>query len=298
MNFEQMEYIKEIVNTKSISLAAQNLHISQSAISQSLFQLEKELEVKLFKRSRMGTIPTEDGRNIIRKALEIVRKVEEIKTEAEIINSSLKGELKIAFSPSALAGFLPYALSSFKRDFPQIKINLIETYRNTIIEKINNNIIDLGFIPVNTHTKKEALANVNFKYLDYGGEMKIILSKNSPLAYGDAVSIEDLLNYPIVIYSSEFCEKLLKPLKKKNLSINVLFTTTNSELIKKTVAEGLAFSILPSSMLRDDPYVESQRIIPISLIDREFDSDFKFACIYSKKSGNKRIIDNFLNYLL
>lgn len=298
MNFEQMEYIKEIVNTKSISLAAQNLHISQSAISQSLFQLEKELEVKLFKRSRMGTIPTEDGRNIIRKALEIVRKVEEIKTEAQIMNSSLKGELKIAFSPSALAGFLPYALSSFKRDFPQIKINLIETYRNTIIEKINNNIIDLGFIPVNKHTKKEALANVNFKYLDYGGEMKIILSKNSPLAYGDAVSIEDLLNYPIIIYSSEFCEKLLKPLKKKNISINVLFTTTNSELIKKTVAEGLAFSILPSSMLRDDPYVESQRIIPISLIDREFDSDFKFACIYSKKSGNKRIIDNFLNYLL
>ncbi|WP_315067289.1 LysR family transcriptional regulator [uncultured Clostridium sp.] len=298
MNFEQMEYIKEIVNTKSISLAAQNLHISQSAISQSLFQLEKELEVKLFKRSLMGTIPTEDGRNIIRKALEIVRKVEEIKTESQIINSSLKGELKIAFSPSALAGFLPYALSSFKRDFPQIKINLIETYRNTIIEKINNNIIDLGFIPVNKHTKKESLANVNFKYLDYGGEMKIILSKNSPLAYGDAVSIEDLLNYPIVIYSSEFCEKLLKPLKKKNLSINVLFTTTNSELIKKTVAEGLAFSILPSSMLRDDPYVESQRIIPISLIDREFDSDFKFACIYSKKSGNKRIIDNFLNYLL
>ncbi|OOM80388.1 LysR family transcriptional regulator [Clostridium sp. BL-8] len=298
MNFEQMEYIKEIVNTKSISLAAQNLHISQSAISQSLFQLEKELEVKLFKRSRMGTIPTEDGRNIIRKALEIVRKVEEIKTESQIINSSLKGELKIAFSPSALAGFLPYALSSFKRDFPQIKINLIETYRNTIIEKINNNIIDLGFIPVNKHAKKEALANVNFKYLDYGGEMKIILSKNSPLAYGDAVSIEDLLNYPIVIYSSEFCEKLLKPLKKKNMSINVLFTTTNSELIKKTVAEGLAFSILPSSMLRDDPYVESQRIIPISLIDREFDSDFKFACIYSKKSGNKRIVDNFLNYLL
>ncbi len=298
MNFEQMEYIKEIVNTKSISLAAQNLHISQSAISQSLFQLEKELEVKLFKRSRMGTIPTEDGRNIIRKALEIVRKVDEIKTEAQIINSSLKGELKIAFSPSALAGFLPYALSSFKRDFPQIKINLIETYRNTIIEKINNNIIDLGFIPVNKHTKKEALANVNFKYLDYGGEMKIILSKNSPLAYGDAVSIEDLFNYPIVIYSSEFCEKVLKPLKKKNISINVLFTTTNSELIKKTVAEGLAFSILPSSMLRDDPYVESQRIIPISLIDREFDSDFKFACIYSKKSGNKRIVDNFLNYLL
>jgi DNA-binding transcriptional LysR family regulator len=298
MNFEQMEYIKEIISTKSISLAAQNLHISQSAISQSLVQLEKELEVKLFKRSRIGTIPTEDGRNIIRKALEIVRKVEEIKTEAQIINSSLKGELKIAFSPSSLAGFLPYALSSFKRDFPQIKINLIETYRNTIIEKINNNIIDLGFIPINKHTKKETLDNVNCKYLDYGGEMKIILSKNSPLAYGDTVSIEDLFNYPIVIYSSEFCEKLLKPLKKKNVFINVLFTTTNSELIKKTVAEGLAFSILPSSMLIDDPYVESQRIVPISLIDYEFDSDFKFACIYSKGSGNKRIINNFLNYLL
>ena len=59
MNFEQLEYIKEVIETKSMSIAAENLHVTQSAISQSISLLEKEFGVQLFKRSRNGTIPTE-----------------------------------------------------------------------------------------------------------------------------------------------------------------------------------------------------------------------------------------------
>ncbi|MFJ8527537.1 LysR family transcriptional regulator [Bacillus sp. NPDC094106] len=74
MNLEQMEYIKEISRTQSISLAAKNLHVSQAAVSQSISLLERELGVKLFIRSRLGTTPTKEGKNIIRKALEIIKR--------------------------------------------------------------------------------------------------------------------------------------------------------------------------------------------------------------------------------
>src|SRR5437868_2594323 len=100
MNFEQLEYIKEVMETRSMSIAAENLHVSQSAISQSISLLEKEFGVQIFKRSRLGTIATEEGKKIIRKILEVLKKANELKEEVHSITSSYSGELKIASSHS------------------------------------------------------------------------------------------------------------------------------------------------------------------------------------------------------
>lgn len=96
MNIEQLEVVKEVFETNSMSLAAQNLHVSQSAISQSISLLEKEIGIPLFKRSRNGTVPTEDGTTIIKIILEILMKVDEIKDEVQSITSVYRGELIIA----------------------------------------------------------------------------------------------------------------------------------------------------------------------------------------------------------
>lgn len=100
-----MEYIKEIVNIKSISLASQNILISQSAIV-SHYRYWK--------------------------------KVDEIKEEAKSINSYYKGELKIAATPSLIMTLLPHTLSLLKKDFPKIKVTIIETDANSTMEKVNS----------------------------------------------------------------------------------------------------------------------------------------------------------------
>ncbi|MDW4285872.1 LysR family transcriptional regulator, partial [Staphylococcus saprophyticus] len=62
MNFEQLAYVKKIYETESIVHASETMHISQSAMSQSIANLEAELGYKLFDRSRKGTLPTEVGK--------------------------------------------------------------------------------------------------------------------------------------------------------------------------------------------------------------------------------------------
>lgn len=66
MNLEQLMYVVELSKSKSLSEAAANLHISQSALSQSITSLEKELGLKLFRRARTGTLPTAEGASIIK----------------------------------------------------------------------------------------------------------------------------------------------------------------------------------------------------------------------------------------
>src|SRR3954465_14477139 len=126
MNFEQLEYIKEVIETRSMSIAAKNLHVTQSAISQSISLLEKEFGVQIFKRSRNGTIPTDEGKGIITKVLEILKKADELKEEVQSLTSSYNGELKIATIPSIFMTTLPKTLSKFKIDFPQIKVTIME----------------------------------------------------------------------------------------------------------------------------------------------------------------------------
>ncbi len=79
MNIEQLEYVIEVAKQGTISKAAEKLHVSHSAISQSLSSLESELGLIIFKRSRSGTICTEEGKKVLDLAYEVYYKVQELK---------------------------------------------------------------------------------------------------------------------------------------------------------------------------------------------------------------------------
>ncbi|WP_397538328.1 LysR family transcriptional regulator [Rummeliibacillus pycnus] len=296
MNLEQMEYIKEIIHTKSISIAAQNLHVSQSAISQSIALLEKELGIRLFKRSRFGTTPTEEAQTIIHKALLIAENIEKIKEDAQTITSSFKGELKIAAIPS-LMNYLPKILSLFKKDFPQIKVTVIEMESKRILENVKQHTLDLGFTSIKKSFEKTLSEHLLFKKLEYTADFKVIVPKDSPLAFKQLLSLQDLYDYPIVLYTSQFWEDFIYSLSENNETINVLFHTSNSEVIKKTIAEGLAIGLLSSYLLDDDPYVETGRIIPISLADTHFVPDLSFGCLFTEKNPQHGLVKKFLEYI-
>lgn len=102
MNIEQLEYVVEVAKTKSISIASENLKISQSGISRSISNLENELGMKLFIRSKSGTLLTDDGEKIVKIAYEIVSKLQLLKEEAQVITTSIHGKLKISSSPSLI----------------------------------------------------------------------------------------------------------------------------------------------------------------------------------------------------
>ena len=87
------------------------LFVTQSAISQSITALEKELNVVLFHRSRHGTIPTEDGLWLLPKLMDIFQKTQEIKLEIESRTTQFSGEVTIATIPSLFMTLLPETLA-------------------------------------------------------------------------------------------------------------------------------------------------------------------------------------------
>src|SRR5699024_7453775 len=123
MNVEHLKYIVEVAKAGSISEASQTLFVTQSAISQSITNLETELEVKIFTRSLNARVPTDIGNIIIQKAFETLDKMEEIRMEASADNNLIEGRLRLGTIPSPLM-HLTKTLASFKKDYPNITINV------------------------------------------------------------------------------------------------------------------------------------------------------------------------------
>ena len=124
MKIEQIVCFVKIARTQSITLAAEQLHISQPAISVSLSDLEAELGVKLFNRSRHGTQLTEQGKRLLGEAEKILQAWENLKTRADIESYSMQDGLCLSAVPSLSFSFMPQLIQRFKDNFPQISIKL------------------------------------------------------------------------------------------------------------------------------------------------------------------------------
>ena len=143
MNIDQLEYVIEVAKSGSLTDASKRLHISQSALSQSITNLENELGVKILQRSRMGATPTEAGKQIIKKAMEALEKLQEIKEEAGAYAATINGNLRIG-TVAGTAGYLPKIVSSYKADYPNIQIQVTEKSSQAIVEDLKQDRLDIG----------------------------------------------------------------------------------------------------------------------------------------------------------
>ncbi|GLX67265.1 LysR family transcriptional regulator [Paenibacillus glycanilyticus] len=240
MNIDQLEYVLEVAKVKSISAASNNLHVTLPAISQSITHLETELGVKMFTRSRHGTFPTAEGIILIEKASEIIEKVRELREEAQSFTNTVSGELRIATIPGPMS-LLVKTVAAFKRDFPNIRIEISETHSQEMITSIHQDKIDLGLLVLYEDLQPSVEGLKFTKVMDV--RMACCVNKTSPLALRDRITAEDLLRYPLALYNEDYIDWYIKHLNERYGSASVLFTTNNIEAIRQAIDDQLAITL-------------------------------------------------------
>ncbi|MGG3467399.1 LysR family transcriptional regulator [Neobacillus pocheonensis] len=294
MHIEQLEYIVKVAETGSISIAAENLHVSQSGISQSITRLEEELGVKLFKRHRrLGAVPTNEGKTLIKKAYEVLVRLQEFKEEAQSFNTVIAGNLKLSSIPGFML-FLLEPLSSFKNAFPNVDIEVSEKGTQHIIELVENNQIDIGLITIYEDLIKKR-EDLLFEVI-LEGKMEVYVSKSSPFALNKSITPQQLMTQNVILYNGDYVKRFANDLISKFGPMNILFTTDNTEVIKKAILEGLGISFGPDFSIKNDPYVLSGEIVPIEIINYE---QIKIGVGWVRSENNhfsintKKFLDHF-----
>lgn len=265
MNIEQLLYVIEVSKHSSLTIAAQNLHVTQSTISQSITNLEKELRVKIFKRSRgHGAVLTDEGRIILKLAYGVLRKIEEIKETANLFNSVEVGELRLSSLPG-LTTFLVKAIAAFRHDYPHVNVEVAEKSGSAVIEDIRQHKTDIGLITYSTDLNIN-MEGITFETL-FEGKQKVYVSKHSSLAVLGTITPQDILDQTLVTYNGEFMQYFVQDFFNKYKPLKILFTSNNMDGVLQAIIESLAITFAPDFVMENYPPVINGDIIPIDLVN-------------------------------
>lgn len=294
MNIEQLIYIVEVAKYSSLSIAAQNLHVTQSTISQSITNFEKELGIKILKRSRgHGAVPTDEGRIILKLAYEVQKKIEEIKETANLINSTEVGELKISSLPGLMT-FLVKAISAFKHDYPHVNLEVTEKSGTSVIEDVRQHKTDFGLITYSSDLKVN-MEGIAFEPL-IEGKQKVYVSKHSPLAILGSVTPSDIFDQTLVIYKGELMQDFVQDFFNRYRPLKILFTSNNMAGLLQAINENLAISFAPDFVMKNYPSVINGDIIPVDLVNHST-VNISLGLVRSENKHLSTFANKYIHYL-
>lgn len=245
MELKQLLYFKEVAKHKSITKAAQQIHISQPALSKSIKALEEELGTILIIRTNKTIDLTDAGNMVLEYTKEITGLVDEMKLTLNDLTNFSVGQLNIGLPPFIGSLFFPKVMKNFHRSYPNIKLDITEYGGARVVKSVEEGEFELGVavLPLD-----EQIFDV---YPIVEEEMKLIVHKNHPLASFKEVDVKDLRDEEFIFYHEDFA---LNQIVRNHFFITagfepkILFKSMQWDLMSEMVAANLGIAILPQSI--------------------------------------------------
>ncbi len=192
MELRHLKYFVAVAEELHFGRAAKRLHIAQPPLSQQIMNLEEELELKLFDRTKRRIQLTEAGMYFLKEARQVLLHVEQAAEAARRIDRGHAGRLTIGFVGSVVHAWLPAALRSFRESFPDVELVLQELNTAEQIQLLHAGRIDVGFLYL--AAKDPLLAS----HLLTQAPLLVALPEKHALAGRKTLSIRDLAREPFI----------------------------------------------------------------------------------------------------
>ena len=290
MRTELLKYIIEIDKHHSISKASNNLYISQAALSESISQFEKDLNVTIFERSKKGVTTTETGMQIINQAKVILKELDKLQhisvlAPAKInYSENLSFGLTEKFTGAALSESINWAI----KKYPDLTFNIIDLSAQKCIEQVARQELDFAFVAINNFSKdatSETFHKLSLRHIPLSYDpIYVLVSKQSPLAKHNLLTHNDTKAETLISYSAMFSTM-------GELLTQKVMLLSNFDSIIQMVSENVGISLLPESLIAQHKSKLNDNLIAIPLAEGE-----QFNCIiYSAKKNLTPVQDFFIN---
>jgi DNA-binding transcriptional LysR family regulator len=289
MTFYQLVYFRKVAEMKSISRAAEELFLTQPAVSKQVRALEDELGERLFDRIGKKVFLTKTGQVLLVHADRILRSVEEAKTAVRDLSEECAGELVIGTSDHISLHRLPGILKSYISAFPKVDLKLRCHRSETVLQMVGKNLVDIGVI-----TLPRVSANLISRVI-WKDPMSLVFPRGHPLTGLKKVRLKDITPYGMILPEAGTTtrETIDAAFTRKKLIPNVTMEVAYIETIKGLVKVGLGISILPDKAV--DHEIQSGALVKAKIQDAHFSRDL--GVVYLKDKFLSRPAAEFLKFL-
>ncbi len=244
MEVDQLRYFLRVAERGNFTRAAEELRISQPALSRSIQKLEEELGQPVFERKTRSVALTEAGLLLQSRAQQILTLIED--TKSEISDDGQSGQIRVGAIPTIAPYFLPGLLRQFSAEFPKATIIVQEDTTDKLLHRCTQGEIDLAILAL----------PVPAKYLEveelFQEELLLVLPLEHPLVNKAQIRLTDIKSYPFVLLDEAHClsDNIVSFCRQRSFHPVAVEQTSQLAMVQELVSLSHGISMIPQ-MARD-----------------------------------------------
>jgi len=275
----------------SFSKAANDLNISQPAVTRHIKELEERYKTTLLERKGNKIYLTKAGEKVYNAFKEIAQQYRNLDFEIGQLHSSISGEFKIGASSTISQYVIPKVIASFHKRYPKIQIYLMNGNSFEMEKLLLDNQVDIALVENNS-------TQSGIRYKDFlDDELIVVTGKNSVYAKREIISKDDLMQIPIVLreQGSGTLEVIKQKISQQNINfenLNTLIHLGSTESIKNFLQDFDGLAIVSEKAVRNELYMKT--LVKLKVTGFTIPRKFRLAYKQGHKSQQVELFENFL----
>ncbi|MBM2657500.1 cidABC operon transcriptional activator CidR [Staphylococcus pseudoxylosus] len=245
MDIKHMKYFVEVVDQKGMTNASKSLYIAQPTISKAIKDLEKELDMTFFDRSKRQLVLTDAGKVFYKKCKEILTLYKDLPKEINSLLGLETGHISIGLSAVMNMNKFIHILGEFHQEYPNVTYNLVEKGGKMIETQLINDEIDIGIttIPVD----QDIFHSIPL----YQEDLKLVVNKEHRLANREQINMAMLKDEDFILFNEDFYlnDKIIEAAKNAGYVPKTISKISQWNFIENLLSAHLGVSILPENIV-------------------------------------------------
>jgi len=259
MDFDQLETFLQVARHASFSRAAEKRFRTQPAISSQIRALEEEVGAKLFDRSGGKVSLTAAGKAFQKYVEETLDARKTMLTSLAEMERVPRGEIIVGANEGTCLHILPEVFADFKKQYPDVSVNIKRADYASILESIIDNSVDFGVVSLPVGDNRLTVV------LIHRDELVVIAPPRHPLGKMKSISIVEVAKYPLVLPKAGHTRDALEELfHERRLKPNYAMELYSSELLKRFVAADVGVGFIARSNVQEDARAGVLAAIPMN----------------------------------
>ena len=272
----------DLVETRSFSRTAERFFVSQSAVSQRIRVLEKELEQSLLERSKgkSRVVTTPAGQLLYEQGKRLLQDAAELEAQVRGLSEVIAGEVRVATVYSVGLHALPGRLKPFLRENPQVNVHLEYSQTGKVYQDVLSGSVDVGIVAC-------PAPRTGIEIIPFGEErMAVICPPEHPFARRKSLALTDLEDEPFLAFADSIPTRKLidQRLAEHGVSVRIVMAFDNIETIKNLVEIGSGVAIVPEGTAHKEVNEGSLVVVPLN----EKDVFLRPAGVVVRERGTRR----------
>jgi LysR family transcriptional regulator, nitrogen assimilation regulatory protein len=257
---KQLRALVTVVETGSVTRAAELLHLVQPAVTRQIRALEDELGVALFERTRHGMRPTAAGLSMADRARRVLTELDRARAELAVAAGTLTGIVSVGLLESTAELLSGALVSAVLRHHPRIELRVLTAYSGHLQQWL-----DAGDLDISLLYNLESTPSLNVQPL-VREKLWVVAPPEAQLRAGKAVTIADVATRPLVMPAPGHGLRTLidRELAQAGIDVEIAVQTNSMTLQKQLVLSGQGWTILPGAGIAADVASGSLSAAPLS----------------------------------